>query len=391
MSPETTDREAGSALTLSSITNVFTRNLNPVLEDVPAYVPGPTTAAVAEQVGIEPRYLVKLSSNEAPMGPSPSVREALRDIAGGDEIHRYPSPDMPDLREAIAASIDLDPSQILPVDGSSETWPVIVRAFSNPGEGVMTIEPSLRTYQQLAVVSERKPQVIQLEPPFELTADDVLSHLQEDTKVIFLSSPNNTTSRILTLNTIREIANGAPDSVVVVDEHYIEAAPNYRECTAVQLLGEVPNVIVTRTFSKMYGLAGIRIGYAAAPEVAINAMRKVRSLWAVSLPAKVAAIAAVTDEDHLKLNISTTAAGRRQFLEGFAGLPGVEAIEPPAGGFILFRVEGLGGDEVAEGVLRDGIMVRGDLTEGYARVSVGTRAQNSRFLSALQRLIESRR
>lgn len=373
--------------TLSGSKNVFIEHLNPVLEDIPAYVPGPTAASVAETVGIAPRYLVKLSSNEAPMGPSPSVRDALRDVAAGDEIHRYPSPDMRDLREAIAASIDLDADQILPADGSSETWPAIVRAFSRPGEGVMTIEPSLRSYQQLAVVSERVPQVVRLEAPFELTADQIVLNLTPVTRVLFLSTPNNTTSRALKLDTIREIADAASDCVVVVDEHYIEAVPDYRERTAIQLVGEVSNIVVTRTFSKMYGLAGMRVGYAASSLDAIAAIRKVRSLWAVSLPAKAAAIAAVTDEDHLKRNIETTADGRRQLLQGLSAWAEVEISPAPEGGFILLRVGDLSGPDVAEAVLKDGVMVRGDLADEYIRVSVGTRAQNTRFLTALEQVV----
>jgi histidinol-phosphate aminotransferase len=375
---------------LSDAQDVFTRNVNPALGDVPAYVPGPTAAAIAADIGIPPAHLVKLSSNEAPLGPSPAVREALRDIAAGDELHRYPSPDMSDLREAIAASVDLDPDQVMLSDGSSETWPVIVRAFSQVGDGVLALEPSLRSYQQIAVVQERTPQVVRLDPPFEVEVGTVLAGVTDRTRVVFISTPNNTTSLALSLDSLREIAAGASDAVLVVDEHYIEAVPDYKRRTAVQLLGEVPNLIVTRTFSKMYGLAGLRVGYAAGPPEAIATLRKARSLWAVSLPAKVAAMAAIGDEEHLTLNIQTTAAGRSQLLAGLSAWPEVDIAGEPEGGFILFRVEGQTGEEVASSLLQDGIMVRADLAEGFVRVSVGTQGQNARFLATLGRIISGR-
>lgn len=375
---------------LSDAQDVFKRNVNPVLDDVPAYVPGPTAATIAAAIGMAPEHLVKLSSNEAPLGPSPAVRQALRDIAAGDELHRYPSPDMSDLREAIAANVDLDPEQILLSDGSSETWPVIIRAFSQLGDGVLAIEPSLRSYQQIAVVQERTPQVVRVDSPFAVEAGTVLAGVTDRTRIVFISTPNNTTSLALSLDSLREIAAEASDAIVVVDEHYIEAVPNYKQRTAIQLLGEVPNLIVTRTFSKMYGLAGLRVGYAAAPPDAVAMLRRARSLWAVSLPAKVTAMAAIGDEEHLRRNIETTAAGRSQLLADLSAWPVVEIVKEPEGGFILFRVEGRPGDEVASGLLQDGVMVRADLAEGFVRVSVGTQGQNARFMATLGRVISGR-
>jgi histidinol-phosphate aminotransferase len=275
------------------------------------------------------------------------------------------------------------PEQILPGAGSTDTWPLIVHAFSRAGEEVLAVEPSMTSYAEVAVLSERRASISTMTFPFEMSADDVLRRVTPQTRVIFLCSPNNTTSRLIDPSTILAIASGTPGAVVVVDEHYIEAADDYRAVTAVNLIPRAGNLIVTRSFSKMYGLAGIRVGYAVGPESAIATLMKFKAKWNISIVADVAARAALEDQEYLQRNIEMTRAGR-VFLEGaLRALPSVELVPGAQGGFLLFRVRARAASEVVEQLSKQGIMVRGDLLEGYIRVSVGTPDQNEQFVAAL--------
>jgi histidinol-phosphate aminotransferase len=347
------------------------------------YVPGPTADEIHNRYGIELDQIVKLSSNEAPLGPSPKVREAIRHVAGGDDLHRYPSSAVPQLREAIAATLGVQPGQVLPTAGSSTAWPMIVRALSSSGETVAWIDPSMTSYAEVAILSEREERSVATAPPFDVNVDDIVRAAGGSAKVVFVSSPNNTTSRFASQTTIRELATRISEAAIVVDEHYIEAADDFRAATAVSLIDSVPNVLVTRSFSKMYGLAGLRLGYIVASAEAIRAIGPFRPNWSVNVIAEAAARAALEDVDHLERNIAATREGRDYLVKVLQSFDELEVAPEPQGGFILFRPLGRPGAEVTEGLFRQGVMVRGDLLEGWIRVSVGTRPQNDRFLEAL--------
>lgn len=367
-------------------TGVFKRNRNPSLKRVRPYIPGPTSADVSAKYDIPIEKLVKLSSNEAPLGPSPSVREALKKVAESDDLHRYPSSAMPKLRAAAAHAIGVLPEQIVLGAGSSDTWGMIIRAFSRPGDEVLAIEPSMTSYLEAAVLLEREPVEVIIESPFDITTQAVLKSLTGRTRVVFLSSPNNSTSRLISPDVITRIAQGAPDAVIVVDEHYIEASDRYRDASAVRLIGELDNLLVTRSLSKMYGLAGLRIGYAAGPAEAIATVMSFKPKWNVSITAEKAALAALAANDHLEANIKMTREGRSYLLAELSKLP-VEVVPGAQGGFVLFKPRTQSGNKVTEGLFSRGYMVRGDLVKDHIRVSVGTPAQNQGFVQALASLL----
>jgi histidinol-phosphate aminotransferase len=260
---------------------------------------------------------------------------------------------------------------------------MIVRALSSAGDTVVWIDPSMTSYAEVAILSEREERSVATASPFDLNVDDVVRAAGADAKVVFVSSPNNTTSRFVDPTTIEELAARIPDAVIVVDEHYIEAADDFRTATAVSLIDSVPNVVVTRSFSKMYGLAGLRIGYVVGSDEAVKAIAPFRPNWSVNVIAEAAARAALEDVDHLERNIEATRDGREYLLKSLQSLDELEVISEPQGGFILFRALARPGAEVTEGLFRQGVMVRGDLLEGWIRVSVGTQSQNERFLEAL--------
>lgn len=362
--------------------SIFEAKANPVLRRLRPYTPGPTAGEISRRYGLPPQSIVKLSSNEAPLGPSPRVRDALRDHADGDELHRYPSSTVPELRESIAALLGVAPQQVLPAAGSSQTWPLIVRAFSAGDDAVLWVDPSMTSYGEVAVLGERTEHSIRHDYPFDPPIDAIVEGARE-ASVVFLSSPNNTTSRLTHPDQISRIARRLPDTIIVVDEHYIEAADDYRSVSAVGLLDTAPNLIVTRSFSKMYGLAGLRIGYAVAPEHAVHILEKFRPNWSISVVAEAAARAALGDHEHLEQNIRVTVEGRAFLEESLRSMEDVEVVPHPEGGFLLFRPLSRPARMVAEGLFEQGVMVRPDLLEGFIRVSVGTKDQNERFLEAL--------
>ena len=365
---------------------VFERHQNPVLKDVDPYIPGPTSASISKKYGIAPDVLTKLSSNEAPLGPAPEIRAAIERIAQSDELHRYPSPSMVDLRTAIAQRLGLTAANIALGCGSSETWGMIVRAFSAPGDEVLAVEPSMTSYWECAILNERVARKATVDAPFVVTADAILAAVTPNTRIIFLSSPNNTTSRLVPLDVICAISVGAPDAVVVVDEHYVDAAVDSTSVSAISLLGECSNVLVAQTFSKMFGMAGVRLGYAAGPADAIATVASFKPKWNVSVLAEHAGLAALQAMDHFHSNVTMTIEGREQLLTGLAKLD-VEIVPEAQGGFVLFRPTKKAGDDVTESLFSKGMMVRGDLAPGYIRVSVGTPEQNARFLDVLVGLL----
>jgi histidinol-phosphate aminotransferase len=370
--------------------SIFEARSNPILKRLRPYTPGPTAAEISARHGIDSDRIVKLSSNEAPLGPSPEVRTAIRTVAEGDDLHRYPSTAVPQLRNAIGERLGVDAAHILPTAGSSQSWPMIVRAFSRVDDRVIWVEPSMTSYGEVAVLAERDEHVVVTVSPFEPPTDDIIAAADDDTRIIFVQSPNNTTSRLTSPADLRRIAAGVPQAVVVVDEHYIEAADDYEAVSAVHLIDDVPNLVVTRSFSRMYGLAGLRVGYVVAPVEAIQTISKFRPNWSVSVVAEAAARAALADQNHLDRNIAMTRQGRSFLDESLRSIDSLDVVPDPQGGFLLFHPRSRDAEAVNDSLVRQGVMVRGDLLDGWIRVSVGTPEQNEIFVDALTTALAER-
>lgn len=378
-----TDTHATSADAPGGAIDALAAVRNLCLDEVDPYIPGATSRYVSETFGVPRDSIIKLSSNEAPLGPAPEVRAALHLVADGDDVHRYPSSDQVELRSAIAATHGLEVAQVLADSGSSSTWPHVVRAFSEPGDSVVTVTPSMSSYKELSVLLGRRVNEVVSTYPFAVPAGPVIAAADPGTRAVFLSSPNNTTSRLVAREAVRDIAAALPCAVVVVDEHYIHASEGHEDLSALGLVGDLPNVVVTRSFSKMFGLAGVRVGFAAGHPWVIEQLAGFRGKWSVSVAAEVAARAALEATDHLRANVATTVVGRRYLLAELYDLA-VEVVPEPAGGFLLFRPTEVSCEVAAKGLLAKGIMVRDDLLDGWIRVSVGTPLENQQFVAALR-------
>ena len=366
----------------------FTLLANPYLNEVKPYIPGLTSREAAARYHIAPDKLIKLSSNENPLGSPPLALQAAQRMLS--ELHRYPDSKALALRRKIAEMEGLTPENVIIGAGSSEVMSFIIRAFSRPGDEVVSMDPSFTVYAELATADGRRPVFIPLDHPFDLNLKDVKAVLTDRTRVLFLTRPNNPTSRLIPVPLLEAIVRMVPNAVVVADEAYIEFADDYRERTARRLMDQVDNVIVTRTFSKAYGIPNLRVGYALGPADAIKFLSRIKPKWNVGEIAQQAAIGALNDREHFEKVLTVVREGRRYLSDRLAQIPGLEIVPEPQGNFIMVRVRGVGysAEAFTEALGAEGIIIRGDFHPDYVRISIGTQTENEALVKAIYKIIE---
>jgi histidinol-phosphate aminotransferase len=363
----------------------FERLVNPALREPELYVPGLTSEEASRRYHIPPEKIVKLSSNENPLGPPPLAVQAVQDIL--PELHRYPDSKALALREKIAENEGLAKENVIFGAGSSEIMSFIIRAFSIPGDEIVCMDPSFSVYTELAKADNRQSVLIRLDSPDELTLDDVKAALTLRTRVIFMTRPNNPTSRLIPLALLEQIAAVAQNAIVISDEAYIEFADGYRKQTAAPLVTRLDNLMVTRTFSKAYGIPNLRIGYALGPANAIQYLFRVKPKWNVGNVAQRAAIAALDDTAHFEKTLSTVSEGRAYLIRKFNAIDGLDVLPEPQGNFIMVRVRGLSAVEFTDALGAEGFIIRGDFLPDYVRISIGTMPENEQLIAATKRVL----
>ncbi|WP_410055028.1 histidinol-phosphate transaminase [Microvirga sp. Mcv34] len=261
----------------------------PGVMQIDAYVPGKSKAAGVAKVH-------KLSSNETPLGPSPKAMEAFRSF---DHLELYPDGAATKLREAIGARYGLDPSRIICGAGSDELLALITHAYVGPGdEGIFT-EHGFLVYR-IAIMAAGGTPVVAPEKDLRTDVDAILSRVTEKTKIVFLANPNNPTGTYIPFDEVKRLHAGLPSHVVLVlDAAYAEYVRRNDYESGLELVATSENVVMTRTFSKIYGLANLRLGWMVAPAHIADAVNRIRGPFNVSGPAMAAGIAAIQDEAHL--------------------------------------------------------------------------------------------
>jgi len=342
------------------------------------YVPGKPIAELQRQYGV--KDIVKLASNESPLGPSKAVLAAIA-LATRD-ITRYPDGNGFELKHALADRFDVEASQITLGNGSNDVLEVIARCFAEPGDEVVFSQHAFAVYP----IVTQAIGATAVEVPAAQYGHDLIAMqaaISDKTKLIFIANPNNPTGTYVPAEEVRQFLEGVPEDVIVVlDEAYLE----YSEPTVDSLtwLADFPNLIVSRTFSKAYGLAGLRVGFAVShPDIA-NLLNRLRQPFNVNSLALTAAVAALGDEDYLLQAKALNEVGMQQYLTGFAEL-GLTFI-PSKGNFICVDV-GRNAAEVYEDLLREGVIVRpvaGYGLPNHLRISIGLEAENARCLEALK-------
>jgi histidinol-phosphate aminotransferase len=327
--------------------------------------------------------LARLMSNECPLPPSQRViAAAARALAS---CNLYPNSGE-DVRAQLAAFAGVATECIVLGNGSTEILDVITRIFLEPGDEAIIPIPTYAFFETQTRVHGGTPVLIDLGPAFELEMDALRAAISRRTKIVFLCSPNNPTGNAWSADQLRDVLSlGVP---VVVDQAYLECG---RSESFAPLVLEHPNLVVTRTMSKAFGLAGLRLGYAIADPVIIDAITRVRIPFSVSMVALQAALAALEDPEDLAQRSGHIIGERQRLHTALAGIPLVRPYLSE-GNFILMDVRGLGiaAESVVERLQADGMLLRAmqahRLRGAFVRLTVGTVEQNNAFLSAFERL-----
>jgi histidinol-phosphate aminotransferase len=360
---------------------------------IAAYQPGKPLSELERELGAAwpEGGAIKLASNENPLGASPRAVEAAQKVLA--ECHLYPDGAGFQLCEALAARLEVHFDQIVLGAGSNEIIDVLVRTFCDEGEGVLAPACAFLCYR-LAAETHRRPYAEAANGPrFAVDPDSLLSQVTPSTKLVFLANPNNPTGAGLGREALWRLARELPPHVIfAVDEAYLEYArtPERRDAAdAIGLLAERERVVVIRTFSKIHGLAGLRVGFAVGPKAIISLMHRVRLPFNVSAVGQAAALASLADEAHLERSRALNARERPRLSKGLAAL-GCDVF-PSAGNFVLCEVPaGKDAASVYDGLLRRGVIVRPLVPYRlgrHLRMTVGTEAQNDRLLGSLAEVL----
>ena len=355
---------------------------NPQLRDLAVYEPGKPIEETARELGVDPSTIVKLASNENPLGPSPKALEAMR--AALENAHLYPDGSGFYLRKAIAAKLRLAPENVILGNGSNEVIEFLGHAFLNPGDDVITCQYAFLVYKLLAnafgVRTIETPS-----PDYQQNLGATLAAITSKTRLIFIPNPNNPTGTLVSQRTIDSFMSRMPDGIIVVfDEAYFEFLDDPPD--TLRFVRDGRNVVVLRTFSKIHGLAGLRIGYAiAAPEI-IEVLHKTRQPFNVNSIAQAGAIAALDDEAHLRETKRVIDEGRAYLQEKFVEMqiPFVSS----AANFVMVNVGD--GCAVFQKLLQRKIIVRplkGYGLPEWVRISVGTMEENQRLVASLRQVL----
>jgi histidinol-phosphate aminotransferase len=353
----------------------------PELWKLPRYEPG----RASEVSGAPPALL---ASNENAWGPSPAAVRAAQEAALS--MHRYPDPGGQRLTSLLAERFHLQPEQIMLGDGADQLIRLLALAYLSPGNAAVIPRPSFQAYNLAVTVAGGLSVPVPLSPTGAVDPMRLAGAVSSATRIVFICSPNNPTGPAVPFAALRDAVEKLRSRplLVVVDEAYQEFADDGSAATAIDLVRQNLPVVVLRTFSKAYGLAGLRIGWAAAPKPVIDVLTAVREPFSVNRIALAAAEAALLDPDHLQRVVAAVGAARRRFLDRATAL-GLVHYQSQAN-FATIKA-GAAGPEVAALFAAEGVMVRATEPFGLARhlrVTMGTDDEMQRFWAAFPRVDE---
>jgi histidinol-phosphate aminotransferase len=348
------------------------------------YVPGKPIAETARELGIPEAGILKMASNENPLGPSPKALAAIRGAL--DELHYYPDGSGFDLKRALSARFGVEPAQIVLGNGSNDVLELVARAYLRPGDSAVYSRHAFMVYA-LAIQAIGAQHIEVPTRGFETDLDAMAAAVRADTRMVFVANPNNPTGTFNAWDEIERFVKAIPSNVLVVlDEAYGEYLPDDLVSPTPRWLARFPNLVISRTLSKAFGLAGLRVGYGLADPQVAEVMNRVRQPFNVNHLAMVAACAALGDHEFIAASRKVNAEGLAQLAAGFERL-GLEYI-PSRGNFITVRVGPA--QAVYAALLAEGVIVRPIAGYGmpeHLRVTVGLPEHNERFLAALARAL----
>lgn len=351
--------------------------------NVKPYIPGKPIDEVKRELGL--KEVIKLASNENPFGPSPKVLSAIRKESLS--LNRYPDGDCFYLRQALAKKLKVDLRQLIFGNGSDELIVMAIRAFVNEGDEVVIAKPSFLIYDIASQIAGANIKALPLKG-FRYDLEGMQRAISEKTKIIFLGNPDNPAGTFFDHKTLKTfIQSVRSDILIFIDEAYYEYVEEKSYADSLSLVSEFKNVFITRTFSKMYGLAGLRIGYGIGQEEVVDLLNRVREPFNINSLAQVAALACLNDSAYYR-KIAKAIRSERQFL--YKNLKRLKLhYEESYTNFILIRIQSDSTD-LTKQLMKKGVIVR-DMSHwglsNYIRVTIGAPQENKRFIKVLEDLL----
>jgi len=362
----------------------FLDNLNPILNTLPVYQPGRPIEEVAREFGLDPAEIIKVASNENPLGPSPLAVEAM--TAAVSQSHLYPDGNAFYLKDKLAAKLGLEQVNLILGNGSNEIIEFVSHALLSPGDEIVVSQYCFAIYPLVAMMMGAKVNVV----PAVVYGHDLpamLGAITSATRIVWVANPNNPTGTLAKQDDVRSLVDQVPDDVLLVmDEAYYEFLDEPVDLLPLVRSGEKPNLLLMRTFSKIYGLAGLRIGYGIGHPHFVAALEKIRQPFNTNAIAQAGAMAALDDDAHLVNTRRTNADGLKLF-EALCREEGIEFVRSHAN-FVMVQVGD--GQAVCEALQRQGVITRpmgGYGLPEWIRFSIGTTSENHRAAEALKTVL----
>jgi histidinol-phosphate aminotransferase len=358
--------------------------VNRSLNEIPVYQPGRPIEEVARELGLPAASIIKLASNENPLGPSPKALSAMQGMLG--QLHLYPDGNAFYFKQALARKLGVEPSHLILGNGSNEVIEFVGHAYMGPGVDVVVSQYCFAVYPLITkLFGANLITVPARHHGYDLPA--MLQAITPNTRVVFVANPNNPTGTLAGEEELRRFVEAVPSTVLLaLDEAYIEFLDHRADFVAEIRSGRRQNVLLMRTFSKIFGLAGLRIGYGIGHPDLIAALEKIRQPFNINAVAQAGALAALDDEEHTSRTRENNAAGLR-FFEAACRELKLEFV-PSAANFLLVKVGQ--GQKVFEALQREGIITRpmgGYALPEWIRISIGTPAENQRCLGSLRKVL----
>ena len=351
---------------------------------IESYVPGRSIEEVEKEFGA--KRWIKLASNENLLGPSPKAVAAIRKEL--PNIYLYPEGPCTILRKVLAGKLAISESMVVLSNGADNLILMIANAFVNEGDEVMMADPTFSVYTNVTQIMGGRPIKVKLKD-YTHDLESMLKKVNRKTKLVFVCNPNNPTGTTVSLKAFDHFLSRLPKRVIVVlDEAYGDFAEDAFYPNGLDYIKERKQLIVLRTFSKVYGLAGLRIGYALGREDLVDCLYQVRDPFPVHRLAQVAAVAALNDEDHVIRSIQLVYEGKRYLYKELDKM-GLSYV-PSQANFIFIDFEKDSG-EIFKALLKEGIIIRPGKVWGYptfARVTIGRMEDNRRFINALKKILK---
>lgn len=365
---------------MANLENIKARK---TLDQIQPYSPGKPIWEVQEELGLE--RVIKLASNENPLGPSKKAMAAIEQGITG--LNRYPDADASELKKAIAGAHGVEKSQVITTNGADELITLISEAFLEQGDEIVVPDPSFSEYDFGAHIMGAEVVKVPFADGFSFDVDAMIAAVTDKTKIIYICSPNNPTGTYMKKQDVQQLLDAVGDTLVVFDAAYSHYADAEDYTDGTEFIQAGYPILTLKTFSKIYGIAGVRVGFGIAADSIIKSILKVKEPFNVNSLAQLAATAAATDDEHVERSRTANNEGREYFYRTFdeLGLPYTESMA----NFVLVKLGGKA-EELYGELMKKGIIVRYGKGWGlpeYVRVSVGTQEENELFAKALREVL----